>query len=83
MKLNKLLQLLFTITCITFFSCSNKTESTTTDGGLLIQYIDSTVNPGDDFFMFANGKWYDTATIAPAESRAGARLEMDFITKTT
>ncbi len=31
--------------------------------------------------MFANGKWYDTATILPTESRAGARLEMDFITK--
>ena len=31
--------------------------------------------------MFANGKWYDTATILPTEFRAGARLEMDFITK--
>ncbi len=48
---------------------------------LSLQNIDSAVKPGDNFYMFANGKWYDTATILPTESRAGARLEMDFITK--
>src|SRR5450432_2175069 len=48
---------------------------------LSLQFIDSSVKPGDNFYMFANGKWYDTATILPTESRAGARLEMDFVTK--
>lgn len=48
---------------------------------LSLQYIDSSVKPGNDFYMYANGKWYDTATILPTESRAGARLEMDYLTK--
>lgn len=48
---------------------------------LYLQYIDSTIKPGDDFYMYANGKWYHTATIAATESRAGARLEMDYTTK--
>jgi putative endopeptidase len=48
---------------------------------LSFQNIDSSVKPGNDFFQFANGKWYDTATILPTESRAGARIEMDFITR--
>jgi putative endopeptidase len=57
---------------------ANKPEERKT---LSLQYIDSAIKPGDDFYMFANGKWYDTATILPTEFRAGARLEMDFITK--
>jgi putative endopeptidase len=57
---------------------ANKPEERKT---LSLQNIDSAIKPGDDFYMFANGKWYDTATILPTEYRAGARLEMDFITK--
>jgi predicted metalloendopeptidase len=48
---------------------------------LALQFIDAAVKPGDNFFLYANGNWYDTATILPTESRAGARLEMDFRTK--
>lgn len=48
---------------------------------LSLQFIDSSVKPGDDFYMYANGKWYDTATILPTESRAGARIEMDYTTR--
>jgi len=61
-------------------SCNNN-DSELPPRGLSIQNIDSSVKPGDDFFMFANGKWYDTATILPTESRAGARIEMDYIAK--
>ena len=81
MKHYKLLILLITLTGLIYSSCNNKTESTTTVRGLSIQYIDSSVKPGDNFFLYANGKWYDTATIAPSESRAGARLEMDYVAK--
>jgi putative endopeptidase len=49
--------------------------------GLSLQNINPSVKPGDDFYMYANGKWYDTATVLPTESRAGTRLEMSFITK--
>ena len=48
---------------------------------LTLQFIDSSAKPGDDFYMYANGKWYDTATILPTESRAGARIEMDYTTR--
>jgi len=48
---------------------------------LSLQYIDSSVKPGDDLYMYANGKWYDTATIPVTESRAGARIEMVYTTR--
>lgn len=31
--------------------------------------------------MYANGKWYNTATIPSTESRAGAGIEMDYATR--
>lgn len=64
--------------------CKNSTkpaEKTAERKTLSLQNIDASVKPGDDFFQYANGKWLDTATILPTESRAGARLEMDFKTK--
>jgi putative endopeptidase len=78
---NKNASLLLTLFSLFLFSCSDTVEVKDQTKGLSVQYIDSSVKPGDDFFMFANGKWYDTASILPTESRAGARLEMDYITK--
>ena len=46
-----------------------------------MQNIDSSVKPGDNFFLYANGKWYDTATILPTESYTGSWLEMNYVTK--
>jgi putative endopeptidase len=43
--------------------------------GLYLDYIDRSVKPGDDFYMYANGKWLETATIAPDRSFAGSWLE--------
>lgn len=76
------LTLLF-IACTGFFisSCKNTPEKKSESRGLSVQYIDSSVKPGDNFFLYANGKWYDTATILPTESRAGARIEMDYVAK--
>ena len=34
--------------------------------GLLPEYMDTDVRPGDDFFSFVNGGWVETATI-PAD----------------
>jgi putative endopeptidase len=74
--------------CAFIISCNSngaKSETPASDTasarGLSVQFIDSAVKPGDNFFMFANGKWYDTATILPTESRAGARIEMDVVAK--
>jgi putative endopeptidase len=37
----------------------------------LISHIDSTVLPGSDFFMFANGKWFKENPIPPSEPSNG------------
>jgi len=81
MKNNIFLLLLATLSASFIFSCRNTNETKETTRGLSIQNIDSSVKPGNDFFLYANGKWYDTATILPTESRAGARLEMDYVAK--
>ena len=81
MRQIKFIFLCIAVTGLQFSSCKNKTETVSTAKGLLIQFIDTSLKPGDNFFMYANGKWYDTASIAPSESRAGARLEMDYIAK--
>lgn len=37
----------------------------------LASHIDSTVNPGDDFFEFANGRWFKNHPIPPSEQYNG------------
>ena len=44
-------------------------------------YMDSSVKPGDNFFMFVNGKWIDTAKIPSTETGVGAFLDLYNITK--
>lgn len=39
-------------------------------------YFDSTVKPGDNFFMFVNGGWLKTAEIPSTESGIGAFLDL-------
>ena len=41
-----------------------------------MENIDSSIKPGDNFFLYANGKWLKTAEIPATESRIGAGLEM-------
>jgi putative endopeptidase len=40
----------------------------------LVSHIDSTVNPGDDFFMHANGRWFKENPIPPSEPQNGLWL---------
>ncbi len=37
----------------------------------LVSHIDSTVKPGDDFFLFANGKWFKENPIPASEATNG------------
>jgi putative endopeptidase len=37
----------------------------------LVSHIDSTVKPGDDFFLFANGKWFKENPIPASEQANG------------
>jgi putative endopeptidase len=43
-----------------------------------IQGIDSSIKPGDNFFMYVNHKWYDTAQIPPSQSGVGAYMFMNY-----
>ncbi|MGN6532163.1 MAG: M13 family metallopeptidase [Ginsengibacter sp.] len=40
--------------------------------------IDSSVKPGDNFFRYVNGKWYDTAQIPPSQAGVGAYMFMNY-----
>ncbi len=45
--------------------------------GVDLSYIDKSVAPGDDFFVYANGGWLKTAEIPADRSYAGVNLEID------
>lgn len=51
-------------------SCKNQNETSEVRDEL-VQHIDSAVKPGDDFFMFANGKWFATHPIPESERSNG------------
>ncbi len=52
-------KLLLGVLPLVLFSCNSSTEVANNDAvpALELQYIDSTVSPGDDFFQFVNGRW--------------------------
>ena len=49
--------------------------------GLDLAAGESSVKPGDDFFAYANGKWYDTFEIPSDRSSFGAFVELDELSK--
>lgn len=58
-------------------SCNNNDAASSQEKkSLALANMDSAIKPGDDFYRYANGKWFDTAKIPPTESRIGAGLEM-------
>ncbi|MEO7265891.1 MAG: M13 family metallopeptidase [Ferruginibacter sp.] len=66
--MNKLLILFIAGAC--FFSCDQKkTDQIKPD--VVAQNIDSTVSPGEDFFMYANGGWMKRTPIPASESGWG------------
>ncbi|WJS96568.1 M13 family metallopeptidase [Flavobacterium johnsoniae] len=45
---------------------------------IAITGIDSTLRPGDDFFRYVNGKWYDSISIPASQTGVGAYMFMNF-----
>jgi putative endopeptidase len=43
--------------------------------------VDTTIQPGDDFFAWANGGWLKATEIPPAKDRWSARSEIDALTR--
>lgn len=59
-------------------ACHNPSEKPANKAFADIQGIDSTVRPGDDFFRYVNGKWYDTAQIPGSQSGVGTYMFMNY-----
>jgi putative endopeptidase len=55
--------------CIFMISCQSKRDAQKPDE--LVAHIDSTVKPGGDFFLYANGKWFRENPIPPSEQSNG------------
>ncbi|HKD52603.1 MAG TPA: M13 family metallopeptidase N-terminal domain-containing protein, partial [Steroidobacteraceae bacterium] len=51
------------------------------DFGLDLTAADHKVKPGDDFFSYANGSWYDSFTIPPDRSSFGPFDRLDELSK--
>ncbi len=54
----------------------NKEKTMQKDYGLRLEYMDTTVRPQDDFYMFVNGNWQKKTVIPPDRSRWGAFNEL-------
>ena len=58
---------------VSFFSNAQKVSRTP---GVTLRLMDRTVKPGDDFFRFVNGKWYDETEIPSDRVRWGSFDEL-------
>ena len=62
------------ISCSNSSHQSNKNSASANDP--LTEHIDTTVNPANDFFSFANGKWFKENPIPASESSNGIFLDV-------
>ncbi|HEY9196105.1 MAG TPA: M13 family metallopeptidase, partial [Mucilaginibacter sp.] len=57
-----------------FTACNNPVTETTKKSFVDVSGLDSSVKPGDNFFRFVNGRWYDTAQIAGDQTGVGSYM---------
>jgi putative endopeptidase len=69
MKNKYFLSFTLIVTIIAFTSCSQAKKEQITDA--LVSHIDSAVKAGDDFFLYANGKWFRQNPIPGSEQSNG------------
>ena len=62
------------IAVLLFGACKNSSEKKLVE----ITGIDSSLRPGDNFFKYVNGKWYDTAQIPASQAGVGAYMFMNY-----
>lgn len=67
------------IASIFFIACNNQQQ--TTQKYVQTGYMDSAIKPGDNFYLYVNGKWLDTVKIPATESEVGAALDVYNVTK--
>jgi putative endopeptidase len=66
--MNKIVQLCVAFLFLTAWNNSNAQNRSFVD----LPGIDHSIKPGDNFFRFVNGKWYDTVEIANDQSGVGS-----------
>ncbi|HNC32005.1 MAG TPA: M13 family metallopeptidase, partial [Cyclobacteriaceae bacterium] len=71
--MKKLIPLLLIVTVV---ACSKNADKSTSH--IVITGIDSTRKPGDDFFTYVNGIWYDTARIPESQTGVGSYSFLNF-----
>jgi putative endopeptidase len=69
MKKYLFLSLLMSVIIIAISSCKKTKKEQVTDA--LVSHIDSTIKAGDDFFLFANGRWFRQNPIPASEQSNG------------
>jgi len=66
--MNKLIRLCLTLILLTIYNHSDAQNKSFVD----LAGLDMQIKPGDNFFRYVNGKWYDTARIASDQSGVGS-----------
>jgi putative endopeptidase len=72
----KKIGLLFSVSTLILLSCTNNTITTTetrqnNSNDPITAHIDSSINPGENFFLFANNNWFKNNAIPSSESSNG------------
>src|SRR5437763_3910379 len=49
--------------------------------GVDLSSMDTSVKPGDNFFLYVNGKWLSTATIPPDRSQTGSFQDLQILSE--
>jgi putative endopeptidase len=58
--------------CVIFCACHDNTPNPPERRFVDVTGIDSSIMPGNNFFRFVNGRWYDTAKIAGDQAGVGS-----------
>ena len=69
MKKHVILFLIIILTVLAMSSCTQSKKEPDTDA--LASHINSAIKPGDDFFLYANGKWFMQNPIPASEQSNG------------
>jgi len=73
---NTLIACLSLVSLAGWYSCRDNGASKPVTHFILTENMDSSVRPGDNFYLFVNGRWLKKATIPPTESSVGAFLDV-------
>lgn len=73
--MNKKTLLVSVFAVVTLAGCKNTKEAEEAHG-INLEYMDKSVTPGDDFFRYVNGAWYDKTEIPDDRTRWGSFDEL-------